>query len=98
MDDVETIFNRNPRNIGLSDKEAYGVDISGHGVNFTSGFDYEYVLEKKEFDQMVWYVLNNCDQAKKYIEYVELTYDAFVLYLCDLLTNMFYPILQNVQR
>ena len=50
MDDVETIFNRKPRNIGFSDEEAYGVDVFGHGVNFTSGYEYEYVHEQKEFD------------------------------------------------
>ena len=93
MDDVETIFNRKPRNIGFSDEEAYGVDVFGHGVNFTSGYEYEYVHEQKEFDQMVWYVLNNCDQAKKYIEYVvtsETCACCIVLYICDLETNLFY--------
>ena len=93
MDDVETIFNRKPRNIGFSDEEAYGVDVFGHGVNFTSGYDYEYVHAEKEFDQMVWYVLNNCDQAKKYIEYVvtsETCACCIVLYICDLETNLFY--------
>ena len=79
MDNVETIFNRKPRNIGFSDEEAYGVDVFGHGVNFTSGYEYEYVHEQKEFDQMVWYVLNNCDQAKKYIEYVVTSELAYVV-------------------
>uniref|UniRef100_A0A8R7TCC6 DUF4218 domain-containing protein n=1 Tax=Triticum urartu TaxID=4572 RepID=A0A8R7TCC6_TRIUA len=79
MDDVETIFNRNPRNIGFSDEEAYGVDVFGHGVNFTSGYDYEYVHAEKEFDQMVGYVLNNCHQAKKYIEYVVTSELAYVV-------------------
>ncbi|KAI4984553.1 hypothetical protein ZWY2020_017183 [Hordeum vulgare] len=68
MDDVETLSNQKPRNVGFSDQQAYGVDVLGHGVNFTSGYEYEYVHEKKEFDQIVWYVLNNCDQAKKYID------------------------------
>lgn len=68
MDDSEIILNREARNIGFSDEEAYGVDVFGHGVNFTSGYEYQYVNEKKEFDQMMWYVLNNCGQAQKYIE------------------------------
>jgi hypothetical protein len=36
MDDVETKFNRNPRNQDFSNEQAYGVDIFGHGVHFTS--------------------------------------------------------------
>jgi hypothetical protein len=34
LDGVETRFNREPRNIGFSKEEAYGVDIFGHGVHF----------------------------------------------------------------
>ena len=101
MDDFETISYQKPRNVGYSDEEAYGGDVFGHGVNFTSGYEYQYVYDKKEFDQMMWYVLNNCGQAQKCIEYVptsELAYVAFLWYTCILLTNMFYPILQNVQR
>jgi len=36
MDEVETRFNREPRNVGFSDEEAYGADVFGHGVRFTS--------------------------------------------------------------
>jgi hypothetical protein len=36
MDDVDTSFNWEPRNKGFSYEEAYGVDVFGHGVNFTS--------------------------------------------------------------
>jgi hypothetical protein len=36
MDDVDTRFNWEPRNKGFSYEEAYGVDVFGHGVNFTS--------------------------------------------------------------
>jgi hypothetical protein len=36
MDDVDTRFNREPRNKGFSDEEAYSVDVFGHIVNFTS--------------------------------------------------------------
>jgi hypothetical protein len=42
MDDVETRFNREPRNKGFSNEEAYGVDVFGHGVNFTSAPEYVY--------------------------------------------------------
>ena len=66
MDDVETIFNREPRNKGFSDEEAYGVDVFGHGVHFTSAN--ELVYDENSFEQMVWYVLNNCSQVEKYVK------------------------------
>jgi hypothetical protein len=71
LDDVETRFSREPRNKGFSNEEAYGVDIFGHGVNFTSVPDI--VHDEDGFDQMVWFVLNNCSQAEKYVEYVLIT-------------------------
>ena len=43
INDVETRFNREPRNIGFSDEEAYAADVFGHGVNFTSAYQYVYV-------------------------------------------------------
>jgi hypothetical protein len=36
LDGVETRFNQEPRNIGFSNEEAYGVDVFGHGVHFMS--------------------------------------------------------------
>ncbi|XP_021320368.1 uncharacterized protein LOC8072978 isoform X2 [Sorghum bicolor] len=65
MEDVETRFNRLPRNVGFSDQSAYIVDVFGHGVNLISAYDYSY---SEEIDQLVWYVLNNCDQAEKLIK------------------------------
>lgn len=65
MDDVETKFNREPRNKGFSNEEAYTVDVFGHGVNFTSAP--ELVYDDSAIDQMVWYVLNNCSQVDKYM-------------------------------
>ncbi|KAA3450247.1 transposase family TNP2 [Gossypium australe] len=53
-------------NVGFSDEEAYGVDIFGHGVTFTSAA--EYVYDETEIDQMVWYVLNNSSQAEEYVK------------------------------
>jgi len=67
MDDVETRFNRLPRNVGFSDQSAYIVDVFGHGVNLIGACDLSY---SEELDKLVWYVLHNCDQAKKYIKYV----------------------------
>ena len=71
MDDVDTRFNREPRNMGFSNEEAYGVDVFGHGVNFTSAP--ELVYDENGFDQMVWFVLNNCSQVETYVEYVPIT-------------------------
>jgi glycerol-3-phosphate cytidylyltransferase-like family protein len=51
MDDVDTAFNREPRNMGFSDEEAYGVDVFEHGVNFTSAS--EPLSEECDIDQMV---------------------------------------------
>ena len=66
MDDVDTRFNREPRNMGFSNEEAYGVDVFGHGVNFTSAP--ELVYAEDDINQMVWYVLNNCSQVENYVE------------------------------
>lgn len=67
MDDVETRFNRAPRNPGFSDPSAFNIDGFGHGVNLIGACDYGY---SEDFDQMVWYILYNCDQAQDYIKYV----------------------------
>jgi hypothetical protein len=72
MDDVETRFNGEPRNKGFSNQEAYGVDVFGHGVNFTS--TPEFVYDENGIDQMVWFVLNNYAQVGNYVKYVLYTY------------------------
>ena len=56
------------RNQGFSDEDAYGVDVFGHRVAFTSAS--EVVYDENQFDQMVWYVLNNCSQVEEYVKYV----------------------------
>jgi hypothetical protein len=71
MDDVDTRFNRQSRSKGFSNEEAYGVDVFGHGVNFT--FASEPLSEDSATDQMVWFVFNNCSQVEKYKEYVLIT-------------------------
>jgi hypothetical protein len=48
---------------GFSDEEGYGVDVFGHGVNFTSVS--EPLSEDSAIDQMVWFVVNNCSQVEK---------------------------------
>jgi hypothetical protein len=68
LDDVETRFNREPRNVGFSNEEGYGADVFGHGVRFTSAP--ESVYDDGGLDEMGWYVLNNCSQVEDYIRYV----------------------------
>jgi len=75
MDDVETRFNRLPRNVGFSDQSVYTVDVFGHGVNLIGAFDLSY---SEELDKLAWYVIHNCDQAEKYIKYV-LKYSLFCI-------------------
>jgi hypothetical protein len=57
LDDVDTRFNREPRNTSFSDEETYGVEVFGHGVNFT--YASGPLSENSAIDQMVWFVLNN---------------------------------------
>jgi hypothetical protein len=65
----------------FSDEEAYGVDVFGHGVNFTSTS--EPLSEDTTIDQMVWFVLNNYSQVEKYVEYVLITIlCSVVFYFC----------------
>jgi hypothetical protein len=81
MDDVDTRFNREHRNKSFSDEEAYGVDVFGHGVNFTSVS--EPLSEDSDIDQIVWFVLNNCSRVEKYVEYVLITIlCSVVFYFC----------------
>jgi hypothetical protein len=70
IDDLETRFNRQPRNQGFSNEEAYDIDVFCHGVNFTCATDPPLVHDESGFDQMVWYVLTNCSQVEKYVKYV----------------------------
>jgi hypothetical protein len=65
MEDVETRFNRAPRNVGFSDQSAYTVDVFGHGVNLIGAYDYCY---SDEINELAWYVLNNCGQVEEYIK------------------------------
>jgi hypothetical protein len=44
------------------------IDLFGHGVSCTSGYDYGYF--KGEIDEIVWFVLNSCDEVEQYREYV----------------------------
>jgi hypothetical protein len=81
LDDVDTRFNQEPRNKGFSYEEAYGVDVFGHGVNFTSTS--EPLSEDSAIDQMVWFVLNNYSQVDKYVDYNLITIlGSVVFYFC----------------
>jgi hypothetical protein len=41
--------------------EVFSVGAKGLGKSILKHFD-------KEFDKMVWYVLNNCDDVERYIK------------------------------
>jgi hypothetical protein len=51
------------------------------GHDFTSAS--EHLSEDSAIDQMVWFVLNNCSQVEKYVEYVLITIlHSVVFYFC----------------
>ncbi|KAK1667840.1 hypothetical protein QYE76_055999 [Lolium multiflorum] len=65
-DGTETRFNKDDRNQDIRRKpdpdemEVFSVGAKGLGKSILKHFD-------KEFDKMVWYVLNNCDDVERYI-------------------------------
>jgi hypothetical protein len=79
MEDLETRFNRLPRNVGFSDQSPYTVDVFGHGVNLIGACDFSY---SEEIEDLVWYVLNNCDQAEIYIKYVLKSLSVYITFIC----------------
>jgi hypothetical protein len=81
MEDVETRFNRLPRNIAFSNQLLYTVDVFGHGVNLIGACDLSY---SEEIDQLAWYVLYNCDQAEIYIKYVLKSLYVYTTFICFL--------------
>jgi len=66
MDNVETRFNRVTSMDG-SLEELDGCDISVfmHGVNLVGASRLTYLED--EFDKLVWYVLNNCEEVDPYM-------------------------------
>ena len=66
-DDTETRFNKpyrsqdNARKVGPSKFDFFSDGAKPLGKHKLMHFD-------NEFDQMVWYVLDNCDEAAVYIE------------------------------
>jgi hypothetical protein len=66
-DGTETRFNKDDRNQDIRRKpdpdemEVFSVGAKGLGKSILKHFD-------KEFDKMVWYVLNNCDDVERYIK------------------------------
>ena len=66
-DGTETRFNKDDRNQDIRRKpdrdemEVFSVGAEGLGKSILKHFD-------KEFDKMVWYVLNNCDDVERYIK------------------------------
>jgi hypothetical protein len=59
----------------------------------------ESLSEDNAIDQMVWFVLNNCSQVEKYVEYVLVTrLCSVVFYFCRAHMLILKKKLQNVQR
>lgn len=69
MDDVNTVYNKEPRNSAFEDLDAYDVQVFGHGVKFISACNYG-EEDPEEVKKMVWYVLHNSDETAEYRRYV----------------------------
>jgi hypothetical protein len=78
LEDVETRFNRLPRNVRFLDESAYTVDVFGHGVNLIGAYNFYY---SKKIDRLVWYILNNYDQAMEYIKYVMKSLSLYITFV-----------------
>ena len=59
-DDVDRI----PEFDGPSDGDT---SVFMHGVRLTGGDRVQFIADKT-FKQLVWYVLNNCDEVEPYLE------------------------------
>ncbi len=68
IDDVETRFNREGRNReGVENGE---LDIFRHGVELIGGFETAWGKRDADYEKMVYFVLNNCQEVVPYKEYV----------------------------
>ena len=68
MDDVETRFNRGETSGdgSLDNLEDCDISVFKHGVKLVGSCRVTYLED--EFDKLVWYVLNNCDEVQQYIK------------------------------
>jgi hypothetical protein len=98
MDDLQTIFNQQPRNQGFSNEEAYHVDFFLATVLILLLYQilHLYML-KMALIIRCEYVLKNCSQVEKCVKYAMtcILFLIFVLYILGVLTCF---CSQNVQR
>jgi hypothetical protein len=65
--DIISRFTRPERNLDdQNDMSNTGYSIFGHGINLLGGAKLHY--EDKDYDSMVWFVLNNCEEVDEYKE------------------------------
>jgi hypothetical protein len=50
-----------------------------HGVNLIGACDFFY---SEKIDELVWYILNNCDQAEIYIKYALKSLFLYITFIC----------------
>ena len=68
FDDVDTRHNREGRNKERVPRSTCGLSIFHHGANLLGAPRLTY--DAKDYDRMVWYVLNNTKEVESFIEYV----------------------------
>ncbi|WVZ78323.1 hypothetical protein U9M48_026058 [Paspalum notatum var. saurae] len=68
FDDLETRHNREGRNREHLDTSEGDISVFQHGVDLLGAPRITYL--EKDYDKMVWYVLNNCPEVEPFIEYI----------------------------
>ncbi|WVZ83966.1 hypothetical protein U9M48_031052 [Paspalum notatum var. saurae] len=66
FDDIDTRHNRDGRNRERADSLEGDLSVFQHGVDLIGGYTITYL--EKDYDKMVWYVLNNCEEAEPYMD------------------------------
>jgi len=67
-DDVETRHNQEGRNRERVGMRKGDISIFNHGVEVLGAPTITYL--ERDYEKMVWFVLNNCEEVEPYIEYV----------------------------
>jgi hypothetical protein len=86
FDDLDTHHNREGRNKERVDFRMGDISVFQHGVNFLGTSKITYL--EHDYEKMMWYVLNNCEEVAPYIEYVIL----YIFSLCFLYYLLILPI------
>lgn len=86
FDDLETRHNYEGRNREHVDMSKGDLSVFQHGVQLLGAPRITYL--DKDYDKMVWYVLNNCAEVEPYIEYLfPLFLSLLLVFLYSLLAN-----------